>query len=142
MKNFILNVTASIIATISIVLFINYLIPYLRGFFLKTPNVSGKWDVRTPEDQQCKGVLTITQRGIRIKATFLHLDTHSMFHYKGNILSGQLVLNFEEKGKEGLNVGAFILRLQGHSNQMIGRTLFWNNDQGEFNSNEYRATRV
>jgi hypothetical protein len=142
MLNFILGVVASICAAIVVAAFMRYTVPYIRGFLHNTPKIDGDWKVHIAGNAQDRGILSIEQQGVRIRATFKHLDGPRSFLYKGSFFSGQLVLTFEESGKEGFNVGAMLFRLHSDGVSMEGRTLFWHNDRSEFVSNQYEATRI
>ncbi len=142
MLNFVLGIVASICAAMVVAIFARYVVPYIRGFLNDTPRIDGDWRIHITETSQNRGILTIDQQGARVRAFLKFPDGSRSFVYMGRFSSGHLVLTFEQKKLESLNVGAMVFRLGSGGNTMIGRTLFWHNDRSEFVSDQCEAIKV
>jgi hypothetical protein len=123
MEQFILGVATSICATSIIAFFVKYLDPRVRAYIQRTPAIGGKWWLMRTDDEDDKEVLTIKQRGVRVTAVLTHPNAECVFEYKGSFYSGQLVLTFEEKEKEGFAVGAMVFKFLADGQKMVGRSL-------------------
>ena len=142
MEQFILGVATSICAASIIAFFVKYVDPRARAYLQRTPAIGGKWRLVRTDDEDDRGILTIKQRGVRVTAILTHPSAERVFEYKGSFYSGQLVLTFEEKGKEGFAVGAMVFKFLADGQKMVGRSLYWHNDRAEFISNNYEAQRI
>lgn len=77
--------------------------------------------------------LEIKQYGNRLVATVIRNGQNGerRFKYEGHIVSGQVILNFEEVKGEGYNVGSMVLYLKDSLKELVGKVTYFHHDQGE-----------
>jgi len=146
-KDVMIGGVSSLLTVFIILVAKSYVIPKVLGFLQRAPQITGVWEILefnptgNPKLGSKIGLLTIKQLGVRIKATVLLFDKNREFKYAGHFYSGQLVMTFEEKHKEGYNVGAFVLKYSPDGNEMEGSTLFWHNKKNDMVCNKYKVKK-
>jgi len=134
----VIGISGSLIASI-IVLSVTYLstkviIPKVRGIMLQVPDISGSWEMndKSKDGKLIKRQLLIKQRGIRIEAELVrHHKYKRIFKYHGTFQSGQVVLNFEEKGGEGFIMGSMVLHLSSSRHLLSGKAVYYQYNRGQ-----------
>ena len=140
MWKFLLGVASSVTATAVAWAFAHYFLPLLQAWRSSTESIAGSWFIFDAATGREEGVLRIRQFGTRA-AGRLHLKrTARDYLYSGVYLSQQLLLTFREEERGTWIIGAFLLRHRADGT-MVGRTLFWHHDEGEFHCNSYNARR-
>lgn len=143
------SLVASVIFAILIVLLKESLVPLIRSFFYRGPNISGEWHTyhsNTPESKAV-GRVFLTQRGEKIEgeATAFRSRTgeesEKMFEFKGYFKSGQLHFLYEDLNLKGLVLGVGLLKLTANSKVLAGKLLYLHQDLGTMDTYDFYFRR-
>ena len=120
--------------------------PIFRRYVDRSPSLNGSmWKGFEVDGTPSDGTLVISQRGNRVRAT-LNLVRENKpartFRYSGKIVGLQIVLTWEEEESNGMNVGAYVLRLNPTHDEMVGKTVYVNLAGEGINSSERTYKRV
>ena len=127
----------AIVGGIIIEIFRIYVLPLFPPY-QKVPRLNGtEWKYE-------HGTLKISQHGYgtKIKAEARRKNGNRLFKYKGNIISGQLVLTWEEPEGMGYIMGAMVLRLTPDRQRLEGMTTYFDHDEGKVVSVEREYKRI
>ena len=148
----IIGVSTGVISSIIIVLFSlilkNFLIPIIRGFINRIPDIKGEWDIFRPDidPENSVGRVVIKQYGSRVKArlnmTRVGIPADRAFIFSGHFYSGQLIGVFEEERNRGYIVGTVVFKLTSTGREFIGKSIFLHHDTGEIVSQPNIMHRV
>lgn len=104
-----------------------------------TPRIGGDWEYRD-------GRLRIRQYGRRITAIAMRKVAdreYRKFRYRGQLVSGQLVLTWEDPQMAAYSVGAMVLKVTQDGGTLRGKTVYVKQEDGSVVSfdREYRRVR-
>ncbi len=111
--------------------------------------LSGEWNLIVDDSEHNKpsGKMFVTCAGNRAVAKlneFLDSKGNSVdrsFRYEGRYVSGQFVLNFEQRGAEEQIVGCMVLRASADRQQIQGVTSFWHHDRAMMVATYFQLVR-
>lgn len=111
--------------------------------------LSGEWMlyVEGSKHDEPNGKMHLTCAGHRAAARLLFdksidgTNTQRNFKYEGRYLSGQFVLNFEQRGAEDQIVGSMVLHASSDRTKITGITAFWHHDDAEMVSTRFKLLR-
>jgi hypothetical protein len=133
MTDFILGVTASILAAILGYICTQHLWPIFRNRALyRGIHIQGTWEIfeQRREKQLLVGKIQLRQVGNNVSGQSARTRTRDgkisnrEFLYKGSILGSQVTLFFEDKKGAGFDTGAYVFIVQNDGNTMIGMATF------------------
>jgi len=130
-RDIFVSISSGLVLTVLSFVCKDYLYPLILGYVYKAPNISGRWQRIHNEQNNAQSVLEIKQYGTYIRAVLIRSDglLERRFKYKGVVLSGQLVLHFEEVKAPALNLGTFVLKLNSDLQQLSGMTTYFSHDR-------------
>lgn len=104
------------------------------------PDICGRWLGYSPEGpkpDESNAELVIEQTGSFIRASIVARVREGVrtFEYEGRLMSGQLVLFFEEPAGRNFIVGTVVLHLSGDLKRLLGRSTYYHHTRKEVVAN-------
>lgn len=140
MRDFVLGVLSSVVATVAITLISQSIWPYLFDrFFYKGIRVDGVWDICSDKDgrERVVGKLTLRQQGSRLHGESFRTETRQgdpsdrRFKYRGQIVGDRLTLLFEDSRGKYFDSGTYVFCVHNDYVVMVGMSTFHGKPEGK-----------